>query len=81
MGLVAQDTELFSGSISDNITYGMVAPSHEAVIHAAKQANAHEFICKFEDGYKTRVGERGVRFVKQRLTKILSVSATALLNA
>ena len=70
MGLVAQDTELFSGTIADNIAYGLIAPDESDIIDAAKQANAHEFISSFEDGYKTRVGERGVRLSggqKQRI--------------
>eukprot|EP00607_Mallomonas_marina_P002723 CAMPEP_0182439544 /NCGR_PEP_ID=MMETSP1167-20130531/86506_1 /TAXON_ID=2988 /ORGANISM="Mallomonas Sp, Strain CCMP3275" /LENGTH=1022 /DNA_ID=CAMNT_0024633277 /DNA_START=169 /DNA_END=3238 /DNA_ORIENTATION=+ len=62
-GVVQQSTELFGGSIEENIAYGMEADSwtREDVILAAKQACAHEFICSFPEGYSTRVGERGVR--------------------
>jgi len=70
MGLVAQDTQLFGSTIEENITYGLPGYDHEQMIAAAKLANAHEFITRFEDGYLTRVGERGVRLSggqKQRI--------------
>ncbi|KAH3744499.1 ATP-binding cassette transporter, subfamily B, member 4, group TAP protein PpABCB4 MET type [Pelomyxa schiedti] len=62
IGLVSQDTQLFSTTIEENIVYGLDRPyTQEEMICAAKNANAHEFITRFEDGYKTRIGERGVR--------------------
>ncbi|KAH9570634.1 hypothetical protein CY35_02G050600 [Sphagnum magellanicum] len=61
MGLVAQDTQMFAGSIEENITYGLTSVDRDAMERAAKSANAHDFILRFPDGYATRVGERGVR--------------------
>ena len=60
IGIVLQDTVLFSGSIKDNIAYGRPDASIEDVIAAAKSAQAHEFVSQFPDGYNTAVGERGV---------------------
>ena len=60
IGLVLQDTILFSGSIRDNIAYGRPDATDEDVIAAAKAAQAHDFITAFPDGYNTIVGERGV---------------------
>lgn len=60
IGLVSQEPLLFDTTISDNIAYGVSpAPSEEEIQHAAKTANAHEFISKFPDGYNTKVGARG----------------------
>lgn len=72
IGVVQQNTELFAGTIEENITYGMDSGtwSREEVIAAAKQACAHDFIKQFPEGYLTRVGERGVRISggqKQRI--------------
>lgn len=59
MGAVPQEPPLFACSIRDNIAYGCPAVTFDDVIHAAKMANAHEFIRSFPDGYDTIVGERG----------------------
>ncbi|NLM70091.1 MAG: ABC transporter ATP-binding protein, partial [Firmicutes bacterium] len=61
IGIVLQDTFLFSGSIWENIAYAKPDATPEEIIRAAKIANAHDFIVKFPDGYDTRVGERGQR--------------------
>lgn len=60
IGIVLQETTLFSGTIRDNIAYGRPEASDEEVIAAAKAAQAHDFILEQPDGYQTRVGERGV---------------------
>jgi len=60
VGIVLQETTLFSGTIRENIAYGRPDASDEQVIHAAKAAQAHEFIAELPDGYDTLVGERGV---------------------
>jgi ATP-binding cassette, subfamily B, multidrug efflux pump len=60
IGIVLQDTILFSGSVRENIAYGKPDASEEAVVAAAKAAQAHAFINEFPDGYKTIIGERGV---------------------
>ncbi len=60
IGVVMQDTLLFSTTIRDNIASGLGDVSHEAITAAAKAARAHDFIEQFPDGYDTWVGERGV---------------------
>jgi ABC-type multidrug transport system fused ATPase/permease subunit len=61
MALVPQDVMLFGGTIFENIAYGNPRASKEEVEAAGKNANAHEFITKFPEGYDTIVGERGVK--------------------
>jgi len=61
MGIVTQETFLFSDSIRYNIAYGRPDAPPEAVERAARQAHAHDFIVACPDGYDTLVGERGVR--------------------
>jgi ATP-binding cassette, subfamily B, bacterial MsbA len=60
IGIVPQDTNLFAGSIRDNIAYGRLDATDEEIEAAAKMANAWEFIERFPEGLQTRVGERGV---------------------
>jgi len=59
MSYVGQDTFLFAGTIYDNIALGKKDATEEEIIAAAKEANAHEFIEKLPDGYKTQVGDNG----------------------
>ena len=59
IGVVLQETHLFSGSIRDNIKYAKPHASDEEVIAAAKLANAHDFIVNLPEGYNTMVGEKG----------------------
>lgn len=61
IALVPQETQLFSGTVAENIRYGKPDASDAEVIEAAKAANAHEFITSFPDGYATIVGERGIK--------------------
>ena len=61
MSIVPQEAILFGGTIYENIAYGRPGASEADVIEAAKQAHAHEFIAPFPEGYKTMVGERGVK--------------------
>ena len=61
MGVMMQDSFIFSGTIMDNIRYGNDEVSDEAVIRAAKTVCAHDFIMEMEDGYQTQVNERGSR--------------------
>ena len=60
IGMVLQDSFLFSNTIAENIAYGRPGAKMEDVITAAKAARAHDFIMRTPDGYKTMVGERGV---------------------
>ncbi len=59
MGVVLQETYLFSGTILDNIRYAKPEASRDEIIAVAKLAGAHKFISKLPDGYNTKVGERG----------------------
>ena len=71
IGMVQQDVYLFTGTIYENIAYGKPGATREEVIEAAKNANAHEFICQFPDGYETDIGQRGIQLSggqKQRLS-------------
>lgn len=71
IGIVQQDVYLFSGSILENIRYGKSDATKEDVIQAAKEANAHEFIMSFPNGYDTDIGQRGAKLSggqKQRLS-------------
>ncbi len=71
IGVVQQDVYLFAGTIYDNILYGKPDASREEVIEAAKNANAHEFIMSFHDGYDTDIGQRGIKLSggqKQRIS-------------
>jgi ATP-binding cassette subfamily B protein len=60
IGMVLQEPFLFNGTIAENIAYGRTDAPMPEVMAAAKAANAHSFIESFPDGYKTKVGERGV---------------------
>ncbi len=71
IGMVQQDVYLFAGSIYENIAYGKPGATREEVIQAAKNANAHEFIMSFPNGYDTDIGQRGIKLSggqKQRLS-------------
>ena len=59
IGVVLQETFLFSGSIFENVIYSKPDATREEVIRACKLANAHDFIMKFPDGYDTRIGQNG----------------------
>ncbi len=59
IGIVLQETTLFSGSIRENIAFGKPDATDEEIIASAKAAQAHDFITSFPEGYNTHVGERG----------------------
>ena len=58
MGVMMQDSFIFSGTIMDNIRYGNRTATDDEVILAAKTVCAHDFIMQMEDGYYTQVNER-----------------------
>ena len=71
MGIVTQEAILFNDTIANNIALGMDNPTEEQIIHAAKIANAHNFILQKENGYQTNIGDRGNKLSggeKQRIT-------------
>ncbi len=71
IGVVQQDLYLFSGTVEENLRYGRPEASEEQVMEAAKAANAHDFIMALPQGYKSDIGQRGVKLSggqKQRLT-------------
>lgn len=61
IGIVLQETFLFSGTLRENIMYGKPNATEAEVEAAARAANAHDFILEFRDGYDTEIGERGVK--------------------
>jgi ABC transporter fused permease/ATP-binding protein len=61
IAIVPQDILLFGGTIKENIAYGKPEASDEEIQKAAEQANAHQFVSDFPEGYETLVGERGIQ--------------------
>jgi ATP-binding cassette subfamily B protein len=79
IGIVPQDTVLFNDTIEYNIAYGKPGASHDDIVAAAKAAAIHDFITSLPDGYKTMVGERGLKLSggeKQRV----AIARTLLKN-
>ncbi len=71
MGIVTQESILFNDTVFNNIAFGMENVDENAVINAAKIANAHAFITEMEDGYQTNIGDRGLKLSggqRQRLS-------------
>lgn len=71
MGIVTQESILFNDTVFNNIAFGLENVSQEAVIQAARVANAHEFIMAMEEGYDTLIGDRGTKLSggqRQRLS-------------
>ncbi|MCT2193577.1 ABC transporter ATP-binding protein/permease [Paenibacillus sp. p3-SID1389] len=79
MGIMLQDSFIFSGTIMDNIRYGKLDATEEEVIAAAKTVCADEFIREFEQGYYTEVNERGSK-LSQGQRQLISFARTLLAN-
>ncbi|MBM7845538.1 ATP-binding cassette subfamily B protein [Herpetosiphon giganteus] len=79
IGIVLQETNLFSGSIRDNIAFGRPEATIEEVEAAAKAASAHDFIMTFAQGYDTSVGERGTTLSGGQKQRI-AIARALLLN-
>ncbi len=77
MGIMLQDSFIFSGTIMDNIRYGRLDATDEEVIAAAKTVRAHEFITEMEKGYHTQVNERGSR-LSQGQKQLVAFARTLL---
>ncbi|WP_172799637.1 ABC transporter ATP-binding protein [Leptolyngbya sp. O-77] len=78
IGIVPQETVLFSGTIAQNIAFGQTDYDQKAVVEAAKIANAHAFISQFPDGYDSWVGERGVNLSGGQRQRIAIARAVLL---
>lgn len=79
IGMVLQETVLFASTIRENIAFGCENATEEAIIGAAKAAQAHEFILKLQDGYDTHVGERGMTLSGGQRQR-LAIARALLLN-
>jgi len=77
MGVVLQDTFLFSTSVMENIRYGRLDATDEEVMEAARLANAHDFIMRLPDGYQTNIGERGSN-LSQGQRQLISIARAIL---
>lgn len=77
MSIVLQDVHLFEGTIAYNIRYGKLDATDEEVVHAAKLANAHEFITQLKDGYDTVLGPDGGS-LSQGERQLLSIARAAI---
>jgi ATP-binding cassette, subfamily B, bacterial MsbA len=80
IGIVNQESILFNDSVRNNISFGLENVSEEDIIHAAKIANAHEFIERLENGYDTNIGERGNKLSGGQKQRI-SIARAVLKNA
>jgi ATP-binding cassette, subfamily B, multidrug efflux pump len=79
IGVVPQETVLFSGTVRDNIRYGCPEATDEAVVAAARAAQAHDFILEMPNGYDTRLEERGVNLSGGQKQRI-AIARALLLN-
>ena len=79
IGIVLQDTTLFTGTIRDNIAFGRPEATQEDVERAARAAAAHDFIPRFPQGYDTPVGERGATLSGGQKQRI-AIARTLLLD-
>ena len=77
LGIVLQDTNLFTGSVIDNIRYGRLDATDEECINAAKLANAHDFITRLPDGYNTELTGNGAN-LSQGQRQLLSIARAAV---
>ena len=79
LGIVLQDTHLFTGTIKDNIKYGLDEATDEEVINAAKLANAHDFIMRLPKGYETEISGDGAS-LSQGQRQLLAIARCALID-
>ena len=80
LGIVLQDTNLFTGTVKDNIRYGKLDATDEEIIEAAKIANAHDFITRLPQGYDTMLTSDGAN-LSQGQRQLLSIARAAVSNA
>ena len=77
LGVVLQETNLFTGTVMDNIRYGKLDATDEACIHAAKLANAHDFITRLPDGYNTMLTGNGAS-LSQGQRQLIAIARAAV---
>ena len=77
LGVVLQDTHLFTGTVEENIRYGKLNASHEEVVNASKLANAHSFIKRLPDGYNTMLTGDGAS-LSQGQRQLLAIARAAI---
>lgn len=80
LGIVLQDTNLFTGTVMDNIRYGKLDATDEECIEAAKLSNAHDFITRLPEGYNTKLVSDGAN-LSQGQRQLLSIARAAVCNA
>lgn len=80
LGMVLQDTNLFTGTVMDNIRYGKLDATDEECVAAAKLANAHDFITRLPEGYNTMLTGDGAN-LSQGQRQLLSIARAAVKNA
>ena len=77
LGVVLQDTNLFTGTVMDNIRYGRLDATDEECIHAAKLANAHDFITRLPEGYHTQLSGNGSQ-LSQGQRQLIAIARAAV---
>ena len=77
LGIVLQDTNLFTGTVMDNIRYGKLDATDEECIHAAKLANAHDFITRLPEGYNTELTNNGAS-LSQGQRQLIAIARAAV---
>ena len=77
IGMVFQDTNLFTGTLMDNIRYGKLDATDEECIEAAKLVGADDFICRLPDGYQTMITENGAN-ISQGQRQLISIARAAV---
>ena len=79
LGIVLQDTNLFTGTVKENIKYGKLDATDEEVVEAAKLSNAHEFILRLPEGYETLITANG-NSLSQGQRQLISIARDAIAN-
>ena len=80
LGIVLQDTNLFTGTVMENIRYGRLDATDEECMESAKLANAHDFICRLPEGYQTMLTNNGSN-LSQGQRQLLSIARAAVADA
>jgi len=79
LGMVLQDTHLFTGTVMENIRYGNLEATEEEIVQAAKLANAHDFISRLPNGYDTELSGDGENLSQGQL-QLLAIARAAVIN-